>query len=69
MRRVSVDDVYTLCNRKQYFTCGTNRQYDRMFNMVRNGEPLTHIALAIWLCSDDDADIKEITKELRELSR
>lgn len=68
MRRVSVEDVYTLCNEKQYFTCGTNRQYERMFDMVRNGDPLPYIAQAIWLCSDDDADIKEITRELMELS-
>lgn len=69
MRTVSVEDVYALCNRKQYFTCGTNRQYEKMFGMVRDGVPLTYVALAIWLCSDEDADEKEILKELMALCR
>ena len=28
--------IYNLCNKKQYFTCGSVSQYDRMFEMIDN---------------------------------
>lgn len=49
-----VMEIYRLCNVNDWFTCGTNRQYERMFQMVREGKPIHEIALAIWLCSDGE---------------
>ena len=65
-----VDEIYILCNEKKYFTCGSNEQYDRMFDMVRNGAPANDIALVIFICSDsqrEDVDFQTIKKEVEEI--
>lgn len=47
------DKLYRLCNREHYFTCGTNRQYDRMFTMAVMPEyTYRDIAMMIFTCSD-----------------
>ena len=59
--------IYQLCNEKQYFTCGTNRQYDRLFYMVLDREfGFYDVALAIWLCSED-ADLHEIQEDVANI--
>ena len=48
------NQIYQLCNREQYFTCGSNRQYERMLEMAT--DPMfgcEDVAVAIWICSDD----------------
>ena len=48
-----VDKIYQLCNREQYFTCGTNRQYDLMFTMAKMPEyTYRDIAMMIFTCSE-----------------
>lgn len=42
-----------LCIRENWFTCGTCEQYDKLFELNRNGATLEELALVIWLCSDD----------------
>jgi len=32
-----VDEIYTLCNKKRWYTCGTCKEYDAMFDMVKRG--------------------------------
>ena len=58
--------VYDLCNKHQWFTCGTNTQYEKMFDMVREGKPIRDIATAIWLCSNDKWTVDDIEKELKK---
>lgn len=65
-----VNEIYILCNEKRYFTCGSNEQYNIMFDMVRNGAPANDIALVIFICSDtqrEDVDFQTIKEEVEEI--
>lgn len=46
--------VYHLCNKNQWFTEGSNTQYEKMFRMVDEKAPVEEIATAIWLCTDEE---------------
>ena len=57
MKKYSVTtpmELRSLCIEKDYFTCGSNRQYDKLFYANEMGAPIEEIATIIWLCSDDD---------------
>ena len=43
-----------LCIKNEWFTCGTNRQYDKLFYANEHGATLEEIATIIWICSDDE---------------
>lgn len=66
----TTERLYSLCNRKQYFTCGTNRQYEKLFKANEAGASIEELATIIWLCSDDEKhcrrDILEALKEIHE---
>lgn len=48
-----VDEIYSMCNREQYFTCGSNRQYSLMFDMAKKPEISTRdLAVMIFTCSE-----------------
>lgn len=64
MPKLTTMSVYELCNDKRWFTHGSNSQYDRMFNMVREGKPIHEIALVIWICSDPKWTVEEIESAL-----
>lgn len=59
-----VSKLYELCNKKQYFTSGSNSQYDKLFYMANNGGSLYDLALIIWLCSNNVSSIPELQKEM-----
>lgn len=45
--------IYELCNKEQWFTEGTNRQYDRMFHALVSDKFSTRdVAVIIGLCSE-----------------
>lgn len=59
--------VRHICILKNWFNCGTNRQYDRMFDMLDRPEySARDIALVIWACSDH-ASLTEILEEIEEI--
>lgn len=45
--------IYELCNKYQWFTCGSVRQYEKALTMAKGGVPITELARVIWICSDD----------------
>lgn len=52
-----------MCIENNWFTCGSNMQYDRLFKMNESGKfSISQIALVIWLCCEDaeavDIEIK-----------
>lgn len=61
--------VYSLCNKHNWFTGGTNTQYNRMFDMVRQGKSTHDIAVVIWICSDGKDKIGAIERILKENER
>lgn len=61
-------DLRRLCIRKDWFTCGSIRQYDKLFQLNDNGATIEEIALVIWLCSDEEQHYREdILAELKEV--
>ena len=64
---ISAEALYSLCIRHRWFTCGTNRQYAELFNMLRDGASLDELALVIWICSDG-FDREEIREELHRVA-
>lgn len=52
-----VSEVRSLCIKNDWFTCGSNSQYERMFKKVREGADVEEVATIIWICSEN------VTKE------
>lgn len=63
---VAYDRMYRLCNKKQYFTCGSCRQYDKFFEMVREKMSLESIARVLWVCSNDNFTYEEVYQDCYE---
>ena len=65
-----VQKIYNLCNREQYFTCGTPHQYDLMFTMAKMPEMSTRdIAIMIFTCSDGKASLGKILNDLNSIMK
>ena len=67
MKARHVNAVYMLCRKNEWFTCGSMRQYGKMFDMVDKGEAVHDIALVIWICSDD-VPFEQIETALTEIA-
>ena len=61
--------LYCLCNKHQWFTCGTIRQYDKLFEANRLGMDFNGLATIIWVCSDENWSRSEILKELENAEK
>lgn len=61
-----MSELRDLCIQNNWFTCGSNRQYSRLFDMAKNGASIHDLVLIIWLCSED-ADKEDIKSQLKEL--
>lgn len=69
MKKYSVttpEQLGTLCIKNDWFTCGTNRQYEKLFYANENGCPIEEIATIIWLCSDEDCRRMDVIDILTE---
>lgn len=62
------EELRELCIKNNWFTCGSNRQYDKLFEMNEKGKSADVLALVIWLCSDGSFDRNTIKQELEKLS-
>lgn len=49
--KISVEKLYSLCNKYQWYTNGDNFQYEMLFNECRNGASLERLATFIYVCS------------------
>lgn len=56
-----------LCIQNRWFTCGSNRQYEKMFQRASEGATLEELALIIWVASD--VSRAEIENKLREAQK
>ena len=52
-----------LCIKNNWFTCGSNEQYERLFYANQNGFTIDQISIIIWICSKTD-NRREITEKL-----
>lgn len=53
-----------LCKREGYFTCGSQRQYDKFLSCVEKGIWLETLARMLWLCCDEKFDYNDVYKKL-----
>lgn len=60
------EELRSLCIKNNWFTCGTNRQYEKLFYANENGCPIEEIATIIWLCSNEEHCRKDILDELQK---
>ncbi len=61
----TTENLRNLCINHNWFTCGTNEQYEKLFYANENGCPIEQIATIIWLCSDDEWCRRDILDELK----
>jgi len=47
------DKLRELCIKNNWFTCGSNSQYEKLFEGNTNGFTPMEIATIIWICSDN----------------
>ena len=70
MKKYSIttnETLRSLCIKKNWFTCGSNRQYEKLFQMNEELAPIEEIATVIWLCSDDEQHCRrDILEELKD---
>lgn len=59
--------VRQLCIRNNWFTGGSNEQYEKMFHLVETNAPITQVAVAIWMCTPNVSKT-EIESKLRRIS-
>ena len=65
--RISNEMLRHLCIKNQWFTQGTIRQYQTLFDMNYQMAPIEQIATVIWSCSDADTTCRrDIIFELNE---
>lgn len=69
MKKYSVtnpEELRSLCIKNNWFTCGSNRQYEKLFYANEMGCPIEEIATIIWLCSDEDYRRTDVLDELKK---
>ncbi len=50
---ITVNELHRVCNKYNFFTEGTNEQYSKLFDTVReDAQDIGKIALIIWVCSE-----------------
>lgn len=70
--KYSVANTATLrqvCIENNWFTAGTNEQYEKLFYANENSCPLEEIVTIIWICSNDKCcrrDIKAVLEKVRD---
>lgn len=64
------EDLRLLCIKNNWFTCGSNEQYEKLFRANEGLAPIEEIATIIWICSDENQwcrrDILEELKKVHE---
>ncbi len=49
---MSNEKLRSLCIKNNWFTCGTNSQYEKLFQLNEENAPAQDLALVIWVCSE-----------------
>lgn len=54
MKTIDSFDLRQLCINNNWFTCGSIKQYEKLFDRNSEGASLDELATIIWICSDED---------------
>lgn len=52
--KMATCELWSLCVKHNWFTCGTTRQYNKLFEMLEMESSLAEIVTVIWICSDEE---------------
>lgn len=63
--KISTEQLYSLCNKYQWFTNGDTTQYRLLFDERKKGASLERLALIIRICSENYTE-EQILKILQE---
>jgi len=63
------ENLRLLCINHNWFTGGTNKQYEKLFYANEHGYLLEEIATIIWLCSDENWCRRDILSILTDEKR
>lgn len=69
---IEVDDLYRVCVKNNYYTCGTNSEYNNLFILAKNNKCINksdyiyNLAVDIFYHSDN-ISLASILKELKKL--
>jgi len=55
-KKIEVGELYTLCNKERFFTCGSCEQYDKMFALAKDGITQMELSQLLYLCSTQRHD-------------
>lgn len=67
MSTFDFDTLYKACNKYHWFTCGNNTQYNKLFELNKNGASIEELALVIYICSDVPRE--DILNKLKEIKQ
>ena len=67
MATITRNTLRQLCIENDWFTCGDNSQYEKLFEANDLGVPTEQLATMIWICSDD-VEYDEILEILQVMS-
>lgn len=62
--KLNTQDLWQLCNEKNWFTNGDNYQYERMFKANEEGCSLDELVAIIWICSNKSWTKEQIKDEI-----
>lgn len=67
--KISIDQLYYLCNKHQWFTNGDRFQYELLFHECKGGASLERLATIIYVCSGgySEQDILKLLQEETDL--
>lgn len=60
------EKLRSLCIKNDWFTQGTNRQYEKLFYANAACAPISDIVTIIWLCTDTSEGSKWCRKYIRD---
>lgn len=56
-QKIEMSKLYKICNEQQMFTCGSIKQYEKMFELAADGVTQMELAYILYLCSDFRLDV------------
>ena len=63
-----LNEIWSLCVSKNYFTDGDNTQYTKMYDLIRAGCSARDVAVIIWVCSEG-AELSVVEREVSAIFR
>jgi|GEM_PF-1843911 len=52
IKRIERIDLYNLCNKYGLFTCGSNAQYEKVFEIAEKRVTKKELGIMLYLCSE-----------------